>query len=748
MAHRQHGIGQVPGDLEKLDPDGFLQQARRVLIDIVAGRIAGAVAGSGSSGGLAGPPGPAGPPADTTPDLTPPPTPSGVTVTAGLDFVFITTDPPVFTMGHGYGRTVVYGAKYGGTGPLPTFSNAVVVHEYVGQVGSFPSEPATQWHIWVKWRTNDGVESVSPAGGANGFQVTTGVDVSNLLRALTGSIRQSELFAALSDQINLISAADTVPGSVNARIKTEEVARISAVSAVATSVTTVNARLNSGGDSYTAIVLAQTTASAKSATFVQATAPTATRINDTWIDTANGRILMRWDGAAWVATDDTRIGVSASSITTLQSQIAGSTGSGLLSQVQTEVSTRASETGYLGAQYSVRVALTNGGRTVQGGFGLMGTSGGAAGPTIDFGVLANRFYVGAPVGSTGIADVLPFIIQTTPTTINGQAVPIGVYIDELFVRNGSMTSAKIGLLQVTTGHIVSLSASKIVAGTIAVGEYIQSTGYVAGVSGWRMDGSGALNAVSGSFASSTSGKRITINEGGNNEALFYGDRGDGTVEVLADIGISPDASGFAIGIFGSTASSRVGVIGKSASTTGVSGRSGSGNGVEGSSTSSFGVTGFSASWHAVYGESASANPAVAGVLGSSNLGGIGVQGSSVSGIGVLGTSNSTNPAHAAVRGESTSGQGVIGVSTNRVGVEGYSSNFHGVYGTSVAVGHGGVFIGNGTRSALFLSPVATPPSNVDAGSIAVITGTTIGVALCYADGATWRRVRDGVVWNA
>lgn len=749
------GIGPVP---EGLEPrvDDFLQQVRLRLISIQADKIATLLGGASTGGTGVGPPGPAGPPGgDPTPDLTAPPTPSGVVVSAGLDFVFISTDAPVFTMGHGYGRTVVYGAKYPGTGPLPTFSSAVIVHEFVGRVGSFGSEPATQWHIWVKWRTNDGVESVSPAGGANGFQVTTGVDVSQLLLALTGSIRQTELFSSLSTRINLIDGAAGLTGSVNARIATETSARQTAISSVATSVSIVDARLNVGGDSYTAIVAAQTTASTKSATFVQGSAPTATRINDSWIDTANGRILKRWDGAAWVVSDDQRIGTSASSITTLQSQIAGGTGSGLLSQVQTEASTRASETGYLSAQYSVRVAVTNGGRTVAGGFGISGTSGGSAGPTIDFGVVADRFYIGAPTSATGVADVLPFIVQATDTTINGVAVLKGVYMDTAFIRNGTITDVKIGNAVITDAKIATVSATKLLAGSIGVGEYIQSTGYVSGVSGWRISGNaalemnsgtfrgalaaatgtfaGSLTAASGSFSSSASGKRITLNESGSNEGRFYGDRGDGTIELLTSIGVNSSGAGFSIGKFGSINSSRNGVYAESSTGVAIQGSSASNIGVLGTSNSTEGVVGTSLSW-------------------------IGVRGASSTSIGVSGASTSSDGAYGAtsgsfgvagVHGASLAGtaSGVWGVSSSGYGVHGSSTSGGGVYGES-ASGYGVRAHGNATKAPLFLLPVATAPANAELGGVAVITGTAYGIQLCYADGAVWRRVGDAGVWNA
>lgn len=167
-------IGGIPlGRIEDPEVRRVLLRVKEIIGSIQSGGLAGAPApGPTPVPGPPGPPGPPGEPVDPTPDLTPPPTPSGVTVTAGMDFVFIQTDPPTFTQGHGYARTLVYGAKWT-SGPLPTFASAALVHEFVGQVGSFATEPNTQWHVWVTWVTEDAVESIFPEGGTNGHQVTT-----------------------------------------------------------------------------------------------------------------------------------------------------------------------------------------------------------------------------------------------------------------------------------------------------------------------------------------------------------------------------------------------------------------------------------------------------------------------------------------------------------------------------------------------------------------------------------------------
>lgn len=131
-------------------------------------------------------------------------------------------------------------------------------------------------------------------------------------------------------------------------------------------------------------------------------------------------------------------------------------------------------------------------------------------------------------------QALPFVVQTTPTTVNGVAVAPGVYIDDLFVKNGSITNAKIGNAAIDDAKIANLSAEKITAGTIAadrldaavvtakvanlnaavitqgflntaviqdgtitdakIANEIKSTNYVAGTAGWRITKAGTIEA--------------------------------------------------------------------------------------------------------------------------------------------------------------------------------------------------------------------------------------------------------------
>lgn len=168
----------------------------------------------------------------------------------------------------------------------------------------------------------------------------------------------------------------------------------------------------------------------------------------------------------------------------------------LQAAIQTEQSVRANETGHLGAQYTVRMQLGQGGQQVVGGFGLSGTSSETAGARIDFGVLANSFWVAAPNGS-GVANVKPFSVQTTAQTVNGVVVPAGVYMDAAYINNVTALWARFGTLVADSIQATAISAGQLTAGNGVIGGSLKSSNYVAGSSGWtlRPDGVAEFSGV-------------------------------------------------------------------------------------------------------------------------------------------------------------------------------------------------------------------------------------------------------------
>lgn len=91
----------------------------------------------------------------------------------------------------------------------------------------------------------------------------------------------------------------------------------------------------------------------------------------------------------------------------------------------------------------------------------------------------------------------PFTILTAPTTIGGVLYPAGTYSVQSFIIDGQITNAKIANLAVDNAKIASVSVDKLTAGSLAVGQHIQSTSYAAGSAGWRInaDGTAELNNV-------------------------------------------------------------------------------------------------------------------------------------------------------------------------------------------------------------------------------------------------------------
>ena len=125
------------------------------------------------------------------------------------------------------------------------------------------------------------------------------------------------------------------------------------------------------------------------------------------------------------------------------------------------MSTQADVNGDLKGQYTVKVDANG----AVAGFGLANTTTSSGNNTSEFYVNADRFAI-MRGGSDTTAAVTPFVVQATATTINGTAVPAGVYIDAAFIKNASITAAQIGSINADTISTGTLSADYIRGGTI------------------------------------------------------------------------------------------------------------------------------------------------------------------------------------------------------------------------------------------------------------------------------------------
>lgn len=138
--------------------------------------------------------------------------------------------------------------------------------------------------------------------------------------------------------------------------------------------------------------------------------------------------------AAVIASYDAQIALLNTSITdaeTQRSEVASQVTQ--LEQEITELASLKLTESEIKKQYFVK--LDSGNRAA--GFGIMEN----ADATIDFAVLADKFYIAPPSG-TG-KGVRPFAVYTSPTTINGVVVPAGTYLDGNLLATGTITGDKI-----------------------------------------------------------------------------------------------------------------------------------------------------------------------------------------------------------------------------------------------------------------------------------------------------------------
>ncbi len=340
--------------------------------------------------------------------------------------------------------------------------------------------------------------------------------------------------------------------------------------------------------SYTASMSA---AAFKQRIYRQPAAPTSVTlfIGDAWIDTANNYRISYWDGTAWQLSQDTRIAANAAAITAEQtaradgdsanassiSQVQARLDTGDYAAVKTESSANASAIAGLSVEYSLKLDVNG----FVSGYGTVndGTSSEFLIATNQFGIVAptlnsdtepaakyhgliwkntsagtvagvpagesRRWVVVAGVGAWQLVGfgALPFAVLTTATTINGTVFQPGVYIDGASVVEATIGNAQLANLAVDDAKIANLSANKLTAGAVAVGEYIEASNYIASESGWRIHGDGSAefaNIYARGNIRATSFSAITLQTGehikqgstayNTGNGFYLGDDGSGT----------------------------------------------------------------------------------------------------------------------------------------------------------------------------------------------------------------------------
>jgi hypothetical protein len=103
-------------------------------------------------------------------------------------------------------------------------------------------------------------------------------------------------------------------------------------------------------------------------------------------------------------------------------------------------------------QYTVKLDVNG----YVSGFGLASTLNNAT-PYSQFIFKADQFAFGAP----GLSSVYPFVIQASPTSVNGIDVPAGVYMDAAYIKTATITAAKIASVKadsIQSGYLAAVTS--------------------------------------------------------------------------------------------------------------------------------------------------------------------------------------------------------------------------------------------------------------------------------------------------
>ena len=335
----------------------------------------------------------------------------------------------------------------------------------------------TTYYYWARHENTHG--DMSEWNAESGTSATVAQDVSFILSLLAGAIDSSHLAASLATDVGRIPGWHTLignysPSTVNYRSLTDI---NSQVTTTAGNFTTLNTTVTGAGGHSSKITSLETTVN-NPTTGVVATSSALdvleTKVGYSYLPNQGNRLFDN-SGAITSETDATAYntangytsghanyvawqdGMGAAQMST---RIQVDDGTGTFHTLEQQAQTIHGTNG-LSSQYSVKID-SNGHIA---GFGLASTSPTAGNTTSEFIVAANKFSIIDP-NSVGSGAAPVFSVVATPKVVNGVNVPAGVYINDLLVENGSITTAKIGDAQIDDNKIASINAGKINAGTV------------------------------------------------------------------------------------------------------------------------------------------------------------------------------------------------------------------------------------------------------------------------------------------
>ena len=376
-----------------------------------------------------------------------PSAPTGVTALGAMANIIVSWDEPDYS---GHSHAEVWAAEAREDGGVPALGDAVLVGMSPGRVFAHAiGGSATRWY-WVRFVNIE--DAVGAYNAVVGVEASTSPDPAFLLELLEGQITESQLFQDLGARIDLVDGDPNLTGSVAQRIATETQNRIDALAAETqargTAITNEQTLRENADSALASDISALTATTGDNAAAILAEQTARTSADSALASDISALTATTGDNAAAILAEQTARTSADSALASDITTVTASAGDNAAA-IQTEATTRATQTGDLFAQYTVKIDLNG----YVSGYGLASSAVDGV-PTSDFIVRADNFAIGTPGGTTP-APTVPFIVRTTPTTINGQSVPAGTYIEDAFIANGAITTAKIGLAVIDESHIAN-----------------------------------------------------------------------------------------------------------------------------------------------------------------------------------------------------------------------------------------------------------------------------------------------------
>ena len=269
---------------------------------------------------------------------------------------------------------------------------------------------------------------------------------------------------ASTSETNAANSATSAGNSASAANTSASNASTSATAAgtASSAATVAKTSAESARDAASTSATAASTSAQTAATQATAagSAATAASTSATAASTSAGSAsTFSTNAAASATTAAGHATTAANNTSSVNTRLNNFGGSG--STVEQKLSSATSDITGLEAQYTVKVDLNG----AVSGFGLASATTSNGGNTSEFIVNADRFAI-MRGGSNSTAASVPFSVQASATTLNGESVPAGVYMDAAFIKNGSIASAKIGTLNAGKITAGSINADRISANTI------------------------------------------------------------------------------------------------------------------------------------------------------------------------------------------------------------------------------------------------------------------------------------------